>query len=104
MLSSEAEHPNCMYEWMNHITSPEAQAQIAVWFGEAPANSRPVISRRLDLPTSARPTCEIYHADDEEFWTRSSSGRPPSPTAARVADEVCVTYDDWIQGWTEVKG
>ena len=26
MISSEAKHPNCMYMWMNHIISPEANA------------------------------------------------------------------------------
>ena len=39
MISSEAEHPNCMYEWMNHIISPEANAAVAEWFGEAPSNA-----------------------------------------------------------------
>ena len=38
MISSEAEHPNCMYMWMDHIISPEANAAVAEWFGEAPSN------------------------------------------------------------------
>ena len=40
MISSEAENPNCMYMWMNHIISPEANAQVAEWFGEAPSNEK----------------------------------------------------------------
>lgn len=40
MVSSEAEHPNCMYLWMNHIIDPKVNAQVAEWFGEAPANSK----------------------------------------------------------------
>ncbi len=39
MISSEAAHPNCMYLWMNHITDPTVNAQVAEWFGEAPAQS-----------------------------------------------------------------
>ncbi len=26
MIHSEAEHPNCAYEWINYITSPPVQA------------------------------------------------------------------------------
>ncbi len=38
MLSSKAAHPNCMKLWMDWITSPWANAQVAEWFGEAPSN------------------------------------------------------------------
>ena len=38
MISSEAKNPNCMYMWMDHIVSPKANAEVAEWFGEAPAN------------------------------------------------------------------
>ncbi len=38
MVSSQAKHPNCMYMWMNHIIDPKIKAQVAEWFGEAPAN------------------------------------------------------------------
>src|SRR4029453_6625205 len=37
MISSEAKHPNCMYKWMDYITSAPVQAQVMQWFGEAPA-------------------------------------------------------------------
>ena len=38
MISSKAKHPNCMYQWMNWITSPSVNAQVAEYFGEAPSN------------------------------------------------------------------
>ena len=38
MISSKAKHPNCAYLWMNHIISPDANAAVAEWFGEAPSN------------------------------------------------------------------
>ena len=37
MISSEAKHPNCMYEWMNWIIEPKVNAEVAEFFGEAPA-------------------------------------------------------------------
>ena len=39
MISSQAKHPNCMYMWMNYIISPKANAEVAEFFGEAPAQS-----------------------------------------------------------------
>ena len=62
MISSEAAHPNCMYLWMDHVVSPEVNAQIAEYFGEAPANQK---SCAL---TEVKNHCEIFHADDEEFF------------------------------------
>ena len=40
MVSTKAANPNCMLLWMDWITSPWANAQVAEWFGEAPSNSR----------------------------------------------------------------
>ena len=40
MLSSKAANPNCMKLWMDWIASPWANAQVAVWFGEAPSNAK----------------------------------------------------------------
>ncbi len=40
MISSKAAHPNCMYLWMNYIISPEANAKVAEYFGEAPSNAK----------------------------------------------------------------
>ena len=42
MLSTKAAHPNCMKLWMDWITSPWANAQVAEWFGEAPSQPRVV--------------------------------------------------------------
>ena len=40
MISSKAANPNCMYLWMNYIISPEANAKVAEYFGEAPRTRR----------------------------------------------------------------
>ncbi len=42
MISSKAAHPNCMYKWMDWISSPEVNAQVAEHFGEAPAQHQGV--------------------------------------------------------------
>ena len=40
MIAAKAKHPNCAYAWLDYITSPKAQAAVAEYFGEAPANSK----------------------------------------------------------------
>jgi putative spermidine/putrescine transport system substrate-binding protein len=98
MISSEAEHPNCAYEWLNHIISPEANAQVAEWFGEAPANEK---SCAL---AADKNHCDIYHADDEEFFDQIEYWKTPVSDCGDDRGDVCKTYDEWVQGWTEVKG
>ena len=107
MLTTDAEHPNCWYEWVNHATSPEAQAKVAVWFGAAPANLKACeLTGKLDPAYfGTADHCELYHADDETFWDQIEFWRTPvSDCGEGREDEECVTFDDWIQGWTEVKG
>ena len=50
MISSEAKNPNCMYKWMDHIISPEANAAVAEWFGEAPGEREVVRADRGEEP------------------------------------------------------
>ena len=40
MVSSKSKNSNCAYAWMNHIVSPEANAAVAEYFGEAPSNPK----------------------------------------------------------------
>ena len=98
MLSSEAENPNCMYMWMNHIISPKANAQVAEWFGEAPSNEK---SCQF---TSDPQHCEIYHANDEAFFEQIEFWRTPVSDCGDDRGDECMTYDQWVQGWNEVKG
>jgi putative spermidine/putrescine transport system substrate-binding protein len=98
MISSEAANPNCAYMWLDHIISPEANAAVAEWFGEAPSNEK-----SCDL-TSDPKHCEIYHADDEEFFDQIEFWKTPVSDCGDDRGEVCKTYDEWVAGWNEVKG
>jgi putative spermidine/putrescine transport system substrate-binding protein len=106
MLSSEAEHPNCAYKWFNHITEPQVQANVAEWFGEAPANSKACEPQYLKKgPYPDVNHCEKYGATGENqyldelyYWAT-----PISDCGDDRGDE-CTTYDEWVQAWTEVKG
>ena len=98
MISSETEHPNCMYMWMDHIISPDANAQVAEWFGEAPSNAK-----SCDLTADPK-HCETYHAADEEFFDQIEYWRTPVSDCGDDRGDVCKTYDEWVSGWNEVKG
>ena len=62
MISSQAQNPNCMYLWMDYIISPEANAKVAEFFGEAPSNPK---SCELTKDTDH---CTKFHAEDEAWW------------------------------------
>ena len=98
MISSEAEHPNCMYEWMDWIISPKVNAQVAEWFGEAPANSK-----SCDFTADPK-HCEIYDADGSQYLDDLYYWTTPLSDCGDDRGDECKTYDDWVQGWTEVKG
>jgi putative spermidine/putrescine transport system substrate-binding protein len=98
MISSEAKHPNCMYLWMNHIVSPKANAQVAEWFGEAPAN------RKSCAETAVKDHCEIFHADDEKFFDQVAYWTTPRKECGDDRGAVCKDYSEWVKAWTEIKG
>jgi putative spermidine/putrescine transport system substrate-binding protein len=98
MVSSGAKHPNCMYKWMNHIVSPQANAQMAEWYGEAPANSK---SCAL---TEAKDFCKIFHADDEAYFAKVAYWNTPRKECGDDRGSTCMDYSEWVKAWTEIKG
>jgi putative spermidine/putrescine transport system substrate-binding protein len=97
MISSEAEHPNCMYMWMDWIIEPKANAQVAEYFGEAPAQS-------LACNETANPNfCEEYHAENPGYWKRVNYCQTPHADCGDGNDD-CKDYNDWVQAWTSIKG
>jgi putative spermidine/putrescine transport system substrate-binding protein len=99
MISADSQHPNCAYAWMDYITSPKAQAAVAEYFGEAPANTQ---ACSLTTDTSF---CDTYHAEDADYadqihyWTT-----PIEQCLDGRTDVKCTDYGDWTQAWTAVKG
>ena len=99
MINSKTKNLACAYAYIDYLTSPETNAKIAEWFGEAPGNSK---SCAL---TAAKDHCEIFHADDDAFWEDVWYWQ--TPTADCVdgrTDVTCKGFDDWIKAWTEIKG
>jgi putative spermidine/putrescine transport system substrate-binding protein len=98
MVSSKAAHPNCAYRWMDHIVSPKANAAVAEWFGEAPAN------RKACDQTADTRHCDTFHATDEAYFSKVAYWTTPIRDCGDARGQVCKDYSEWTRAWTEIKG
>jgi len=97
MISSQAKHPNCMYMWMDWIVSPKVNAEVAQFFGEAPAQSLACEH------TEEKNFCAKYHAENPAFWKRVYFWETPVSECGNGEND-CMNYNDWLQAWTAIKG
>jgi putative spermidine/putrescine transport system substrate-binding protein len=98
MIAKDAENINCAYKWVDHIASPETNAQVAEWFGEAPANAK-----SCEL-TSDKAFCETYHAGDTEYWKDVYYWNTPTATCLDGRTDVqCVPYSEWATAWSALR-
>jgi putative spermidine/putrescine transport system substrate-binding protein len=101
MIAKNAKNPNCMYLWMDHMASAEANGQATVFFGEA-ATSQAACDY---AETIAPGHCELTHATDEAYYDKIWYWSTPQ---ADCADEdsatTCKTQDDWVAAWTTLRG
>jgi putative spermidine/putrescine transport system substrate-binding protein len=99
MINSKTKNLACAYAYIDYLTSPETNAKIAEWFGEAPGNSK---SCAL---TAAKDHCETFHADDDAFWTDIWNWQTPTEDCVDGRTDVkCKGFDAWVAAWTEIKG
>jgi putative spermidine/putrescine transport system substrate-binding protein len=98
MVSAKAAHPNCMYKWMNWITSPEVNAQVAEYFGEAPAQTKACEhTRQQDF-------CDVFHATDSKYAEQIHYWTTPQRKCVDGSGDNCTTYDQWVDKWQQIKG
>jgi putative spermidine/putrescine transport system substrate-binding protein len=97
MLAKDAKHPNCMYEWMNWIIEPKVNAEVAEYFGEAPAQELAC------KETANKNFCAEYHAEEPDFWKRVYYWETPLADCGN-GEEDCMDYNDWVKAWTTIKG
>jgi putative spermidine/putrescine transport system substrate-binding protein len=98
MVSSNNDHVNCAYKWLDWMASPQVQSQVAEWFGEAPANPKA-------CAYTSKGFCDTYHVTDADYaaniyyWTT-----PIKQCLDGRTDVECTDYNAWTDAWTEVKG
>jgi len=100
MISSKAKDPNCMYQWMNYIISPKANAQATVYFGEAPVSAAGCAEAEKLSPGH----CQTFHAEDEAYFSKVYYWNTPSKSCIDGRGDICVDYGRWTQAWTEIQG
>jgi len=98
MIASKAEHPNCMYLWMNYIISPEANAKATEYFGEAP------VTKEACSLTQDKNHCTTFHAEDEDYFSKVYYWKTPVKDCGDDRGEVCKDYSEWTAAWTEIRG
>jgi len=98
MISAKAQHPNCMYQWMNWITSPKVNAQVAEYFGEAPSQTL-ACSKTAD-----KNFCTTYHATDAGYAKKIWYWTTPTTSCLDGRGNICTDYAAWTQAWTSIKG
>lgn len=98
MVDAKSPHPNCAYQWLNWITTPDVQAQVAEWFGEAPANEKACAL------TSDTGHCDTFHAADEAYFKQIWFwATPQSDCLDGRTDVKCVPYSEWTQAWSTLR-
>jgi putative spermidine/putrescine transport system substrate-binding protein len=93
MVGARAEHPSCMYQWLNWMTSPDVQQQVAEWDGVAPANPEACSSDRLKAEF-----CTTYHVGDREYIDKVVFAHTPSRDCGGGRRD-CTDYKDWTRAW-----
>jgi putative spermidine/putrescine transport system substrate-binding protein len=98
MISSKAKHPNCMYKWMNYIVSPSVNAQVAEYFGEAPAQTLAC------QHTADKQFCTTYHALDGGYANQIHYWTTPQKNCVDGSGSNCTPYSEWVSRWQDIKG
>jgi putative spermidine/putrescine transport system substrate-binding protein len=100
MMSKNAEHPNCMYMWMDWASTPDVQAQVAEFYGATPSNTKACDIINTDLGATV---AEPYHCGDDAFVHQLFLWKTPLADCGDGKND-CVDYSVWQQKWTEIKG
>ena len=98
MVAKDTPNIACSYLWLNHIVSPETNAAVAEWSGQAPANAK---SCAL---TANEDHCAVFHAETEDYWSDVWYWNTPTPACLDGrTDVVCVPYGEWATAWNDLR-
>lgn len=98
MITKDTPNINCAYKWVNHIVDPQTNADVAEWFGEAPANAK-----SCEL-TADKDHCATFHAGEADYWTDVYYWNTPSAKCLDGrTDTQCVPYSEWATAWSALR-
>jgi putative spermidine/putrescine transport system substrate-binding protein len=98
MVGAKSKNKTCAYKFIDHIVSPKANAAVAEYFGEAPAN------RKACAETADPNHCKTFHAEDEAYFAQVHYWNTPiSACLDGRTDAKCTDYAEWTKAWTEIR-
>jgi putative spermidine/putrescine transport system substrate-binding protein len=100
MMSSKAEHPNCMLAWMEYTLRPDVQTQVAEYYGATPSNTKSCAQLNKDLGQDAA----NYHCGDDAFLSSVALWKTPLSDCGDDRGSTCMDYSAWTNAWTEIRG
>lgn len=100
MMSSHAQHPNCMLMWMEYTLRPEVQTEVALFYGATPSNT----ASCPELDKTLEDAAAIYHCGDDSFLSTVQLWKTPIAECGDDRGAVCTDYTVWTSKWLEVRG
>jgi len=98
MIAKDTPNINCAYKWVDHIASPQTNAAVAEWFGEAPSNAK-----SCEL-TADKDHCATFHAGDTDYWKDVYYWNTPTANCIDGRTDVqCVPYSEWGTAWSALR-
>jgi putative spermidine/putrescine transport system substrate-binding protein len=109
MMSSHAEHPNCMLAWMNYTLSDTVQSSTAVAFGATPSVSTACSNLQSDLAAAygksvAKKIYPVYHCGEDDYLKSIYLWKTPLPQCGDDRGSTCIDYSEWTSAWTDIRG
>ena len=96
MMHSEAPHPNCAYQWLEHSLNLNLQGDLAAWFGSVPSVPAACTGNAL-LTDQGCVVNGFDNFDQVHFWK--------TPTADCISNGgACVPYHEWVTNYVAVIG
>jgi putative spermidine/putrescine transport system substrate-binding protein len=100
MMSSHAQHPNCMLKWMEYTLRPDVQTQVAEFYGATPSNTASCDQLNADLGADAT----SYHCGDDAFLSQVKLWKTPLSDCGDDRGATCTDYATWTNAWTDIRG
>src|SRR5436309_5214517 len=100
MVSAKTKNLDCAYKWLAWISTPKAQAQQAIYFGETPVNTKACAW----MNKLSKGSCRQYHADAPlAYFKQIYLWKTPIADCGN-GQKNCMDYTKWQQAWTQLKG
>jgi putative spermidine/putrescine transport system substrate-binding protein len=108
MMSSHAQHPNCMYKWMAYTLRPDVQAQVASWYGAAGSNPKSCDVLKQSLQSagsdpSVADSVRYGECGNVDFLKSIYLWKTPQVNCGNGKSD-CMDYSVWQSKWDEIKG